>query len=150
MSAGVPAEVTAAGELWAGVLVQLSSVTSACLLFVVVVVCDQEDDGDDDTLTTDTLSPEANDSSRSSDSQVGAFQAFLLFFYRLFCFPAFPRMPLLSHHLCVCVCLCVHVCACRSRLSCRRCSSSERSCGAVTEPSHSSPSSWWVSRPLPA
>lgn len=37
MSAGVPAEVTAAGELWAGVLVQLSSVTSACLLFVVVV-----------------------------------------------------------------------------------------------------------------
>lgn len=38
MSAGVPAEVTAAGELWAGVLVQLSSVTSTCLLFVVVVV----------------------------------------------------------------------------------------------------------------
>lgn len=75
-------------------------------------VCDQEDDGDDDTLTTDTLSPEANDSSRSSDSQVGAFQAFLLFFYRLFCFPAFPRMPLLSRHLCVRVCLCVHVCAC--------------------------------------
>lgn len=37
MSAGVPAEVTAAGELWAGVLVQLSSVTSTCLLFVVVV-----------------------------------------------------------------------------------------------------------------
>ncbi|XP_063338504.1 serine-rich coiled-coil domain-containing protein 2-like isoform X3 [Pelmatolapia mariae] len=32
----------------------------------------QEDDGDDDTLTTDTLSPEANDSSRSSDSQVQA------------------------------------------------------------------------------
>lgn len=43
-------------------------------------VCDQEDDGDDDTLTTDTLSPEANDSSRSSDSQVGAFEPFLLFF----------------------------------------------------------------------
>lgn len=36
MSAGVPAEVTAAGELWAGVLVQLSSVTSTCILFVVV------------------------------------------------------------------------------------------------------------------
>lgn len=69
-------------------------------------VCDQEDDGDDDTLTTDTLSPEANDSSRSSDSQVGAFQTFLLFFYHLFCFPAFPRMPLLSRRQCMTVCVC--------------------------------------------
>ncbi|TMS21920.1 Serine-rich coiled-coil domain-containing protein 2, partial [Larimichthys crocea] len=32
----------------------------------------QEEDVDDDTLTTDTLSPEANDSSHSSDSQVQA------------------------------------------------------------------------------
>uniref|UniRef100_A0A3P8QFH2 Coiled-coil serine-rich protein 2a n=1 Tax=Astatotilapia calliptera TaxID=8154 RepID=A0A3P8QFH2_ASTCA len=32
----------------------------------------QEDDGDDDTLTTDTLSPEANDSLCSSDSQIQA------------------------------------------------------------------------------
>ncbi|XP_028285928.1 serine-rich coiled-coil domain-containing protein 2-like isoform X2 [Parambassis ranga] len=32
----------------------------------------QEDDVDDDTLTTDTLSPEANNSSHSSDSQVQA------------------------------------------------------------------------------
>lgn len=72
-------------------------------------VCDQEDDGNDDTLTTDNLSPEANDSSCSSDSQVGAFQAFLLFFYRLLCFPAFPRMPLLSRHLCVCVCACMQI-----------------------------------------
>lgn len=37
----------------------------------------QEEDMDDDTLTTETVSPEANDSSHSSDSQVGVFQTFL-------------------------------------------------------------------------
>lgn len=34
----------------------------------------QEEDVDEDTLTTDTLSPETNDSSQSSDTQVSRFQ----------------------------------------------------------------------------
>lgn len=51
---------------------------------------------DDDTLTTDTLSPEANNSSHGSDSQVSAHSSFL---YQ--CYPAFPRTPLLICCMCV-------------------------------------------------